>query len=303
MGAILASLLPHADALEERCAREWNASTQRRKQYREMRRADPLAARRFMFEQVPDRQSTPTASEIDQLFDPLCSSFFRANEAEREELVIFFRERKRLLGNLRNYVARSARRLGEAGDSEYLLRGLAAVVLDGGQSLLDFSDELKRLYLAAEERGLQPDALYSFAGELCNAEIQQLLWRFTKDHRFSGDVAKDRSGGEGGEFMLNPDRQVADPSHISAQMFAKVLREKLFENTNDPAVRRQAITLIGLLRSSGCLPQVIVDVLAAVRMTGNQSTEMTAEIAFAMGMQCGFELAHTYPGRPHERNN
>jgi hypothetical protein len=95
--------------------------------------------------------------------------------------------------------------------------------------------------------------------------------------------------------MPNQGRHVTDPSYISAQMFTKVLNEQFFENTDDPAVRRQAITLIKLLRSSGCLPQVIVDVLAAVRVQKKPSIELTAEIAFSMGMQFGFELAHTHP--------
>jgi hypothetical protein len=95
--------------------------------------------------------------------------------------------------------------------------------------------------------------------------------------------------------MPNQGRHVTDPSYISAQMFTKVLNERFFENTDDPAVRSQAITLIKLLRSSGCLPQVIADVLFAVRVQKEPSIELTAEIGFAMGMQFGFELAHTHP--------
>lgn len=95
--------------------------------------------------------------------------------------------------------------------------------------------------------------------------------------------------------MPNQGRHVTDPSYISPQMLSRVLQEQFFENTDDPAVRRQAITLITLLRSSGCLPQLIADVLAATRISGHPSVEITAEIGFAMGMQFGFELAHTYP--------
>lgn len=100
--------------------------------------------------------------------------------------------------------------------------------------------------------------------------------------------------------MPGHNRHVTDPSYISAQMFAKVLSEQFFENTDDPAVRRQAITLINLLRSSGYLPQVIADALSAVRVQKKPSIELTAEIAFSMGMQFGFELAHTYPS-PQQR--
>lgn len=64
--------------------------------------------------------------------------------------------------------------------------------------------------------------------------------------------------------MPNHSRYVTDPSYISEQMFAKVLMEQFFENTDDPAVRKQAITLITPLRSSGSLPQIIADVFKIV---------------------------------------
>ena len=291
------ALIPQADALEDRCASEWDASTERRRQYRAMRRVNPHAAHNFMMEPV-SRQSMPTASEIDQLFDPICGFFFMANEAEQGEVRIFFRERKRLLGNLRNYLARCARKLQETGDSEFMLRGLSAVVVDGGQSLLDFSSGLRALHGAAEEHGLNPGAYFRYAESLSNSETLQLLSRFVSQDDIGEEVTWNGAVDEEGRFMPNQGRHVTDPSYLSAQMFAKVLQEQFFENTNDPAVRRQAITLITLLRSSGCLPQIIVDVQEATRISGHRSDEMTAEIAFAMGMQFGFELAHTYPS-PH----
>ena len=194
-----------------------------------MRRVDPVAAHNFMMEPVTDRQSTPTASEIDQLFDPICGFFFMAEETEWEKIATFFRERKRLLG---------------------ILRGLSAVVVDGGQSLLDFSSGLNDLHIAAEEHGLNPDAYFRYAEHLSNAETRQLLSRFVNQNDFSEEVTTDGAVGEEGQFMPNQGRHVTDPSYISAQMFAKVLQEQFFENTNDPAVRRQAIALITLLRSS-----------------------------------------------------
>ena len=167
-------LIPLADALEHRCAGEWDASTERRRLYRAMRRVDPVAAHNFMMEPI-DRQSMPTASEIDQLFDQICGIFFGADETEQDEITTFFRQRKRLLGNLRNYVARCARRLQETGDDVFMLRGLSAVVVDGGQSLLDFTSGLRDLYGAGEEHGLNPDAYFRYAESLSNSETRKLL--------------------------------------------------------------------------------------------------------------------------------
>jgi len=90
-------------------------------------------------------------------------------------------------------------------------------------------------------------------------------------------------------------RRIIDPNYISTEMFSSVLREKFFNNTNDPEVRNQAVALIKLLRSSGLQEQVITDILFAAKASGKVSPERTAEIGFAMGMQYGFELAQTYP--------
>jgi len=89
--------------------------------------------------------------------------------------------------------------------------------------------------------------------------------------------------------------KLTDPSYISEQMFDKVIREKFQQNQNDDAVRDQAIKLIGLLRASQSRTQVIVDVLHAVKVSGNSSAEKIAEIGFAMGLQFGFELGLSYP--------
>jgi len=93
---------------------------------------------------------------------------------------------------------------------------------------------------------------------------------------------------------------LADTAHISPQMCATVLREKFFDNTNDPAVRSQAIGLIKLLRASGCQQQIISEILHAVKASGSVSAERAAEIGFAMGMQYGFELNYTYPASSDE---
>ncbi len=203
------ALIPQADALEYRCANEWDASTERRRQYRAMRRVDPVAAHNFMMEPI-DRQSMPTASEIDQLFDSICGFFFGADETEQAEVTTFFRQRKRLLGNLRNYVARCARRLQETGDDVFLFRGLSAVVVDGGQSLLDFTSGLRDLHAAGEEHGLNPDAYFRYAESLSNSETRQLLSQFVSRDDIGEEVTTD---GEG-EIGRTEQGREADALHV-----------------------------------------------------------------------------------------
>lgn len=87
---------------------------------------------------------------------------------------------------------------------------------------------------------------------------------------------------------------LSNPTHISPEMFDKVIAEKFQKNAADEAVRAQALTLIHLLRQSKSRNQIIVDVLHAARRAGSNA-ESIAEIGFAMGLQFGYELALSCP--------
>lgn len=90
-------------------------------------------------------------------------------------------------------------------------------------------------------------------------------------------------------------KQLTDPSYISEQMFDKVVLEKFTNNTNDLAVRMQAVELVRLLRASKSRDQIIVDILHAAKASRHESADGIAEIGFSMGLQLGFELALSYP--------
>jgi hypothetical protein len=89
--------------------------------------------------------------------------------------------------------------------------------------------------------------------------------------------------------------QITDPGYISQRMFDAALQSKFIDNVDDAAVRQQAVTLLHLFRNSATHSQVLADVLHAARISRRTSVEQVAEIAFAMGMQFGFEMALTYP--------
>jgi hypothetical protein len=91
--------------------------------------------------------------------------------------------------------------------------------------------------------------------------------------------------------------QEYDPSYISQSMFDEALQERFLENASDESVRLQASQLLRLLRGSRMYQQVLVDIGHAAQVSRRTSTEQTAEIAFCMGLQFGFELAVTYPPR------
>ena len=92
--------------------------------------------------------------------------------------------------------------------------------------------------------------------------------------------------------------RLTNPSYISQQMFDKALREKFHENPDDEAVRQQAIKLIQLARGSELRERILVDIMHAAKVSGHTSKEQTAQIAFYMGLQFGFELAFSYPPLP-----
>jgi hypothetical protein len=80
-------------------------------------------------------------------------------------------------------------------------------------------------------------------------------------------------------------------------MFDEALQERFLENASDESVRLQASKLLRLLRGSRMHQQVFSRHWACGAVSRRTSTEQTAEIAFCMGLQFGFELAVTYPPR------
>ena len=89
--------------------------------------------------------------------------------------------------------------------------------------------------------------------------------------------------------------RLTNPSYISQQMFDKALREKFQDNTDDAAVQEQAVKLLQLHHASQLRELILVDIMRAAKVSGHTSREQTAEIAFCMGLQFGFELGLSYP--------
>ena len=88
---------------------------------------------------------------------------------------------------------------------------------------------------------------------------------------------------------------ITNPSYVTQEMFDTALHEKFIDNAADAAVRQQAIRLVQLFRGSAAYSQVLSDVFHAAKISGHTSTGQVVEIAFAMGLQFGFELALSYP--------
>jgi hypothetical protein len=89
--------------------------------------------------------------------------------------------------------------------------------------------------------------------------------------------------------------RLTDPSYISDQMFDRLVRVKFHDNADDAGVRDHATKLVRMIHASKLRSQILADILHAAKISRNRSPRGVAEIGFAMGVQCGFELALTYP--------
>ena len=88
---------------------------------------------------------------------------------------------------------------------------------------------------------------------------------------------------------------ITNPSYISQETFDAVVYAKFINNSADNEVRKQAVRLIQLFRSSSAYSQILTDISYAAKVSRHASKEQVAEIAFAMGLQFGFELALSCP--------
>src|SRR5271154_2201294 len=96
-------------------------------------------------------------------------------------------------------------------------------------------------------------------------------------------------------WLIGGRMRITNPSYISQRMFNIALRDKFLENPDDDAILRQAVELLQLFRGSTLHHQVLVDISHAANASGRTSWDQAAEVAFAMGLQFGFELALSYP--------
>lgn len=182
----LVNLVVQATVLEERCAKVWDESIRQRRQYRELRRTDAMAARKMVDEGqsgLPDDETL--IAELDRFFDSLCGMYLGAELEGRVEIRNLFEGNKRLLGNLLNYAGRSAIKLRETGTPEFLLRGLAAASIDGGRSCQEYGFEFGQLYRNALDHGLEPSQCFSVVAKLSDNEMRAVLENFEASEDFA----------------------------------------------------------------------------------------------------------------------
>ena len=183
---LFVNLAAQATSLEQRCAKVWDKSIRQRRQYRELRRTDPIAARKIVYEgqsRLPDDKTL--VADLDRFFDSLCGIYLGAELESRVELRNLFEGNKRLLDNLHSYAGRSASKLGETGTPEFLLRGLAAASIDGGLSCNEYGPVLGQLCINAFDHGLEPLQFFSVVAKLSDNEMRAALENFQASRDFA----------------------------------------------------------------------------------------------------------------------
>ncbi len=174
----LANLVVQLQNLEKRCAAVWDASVRERRQYRQLRRVDPEAAREFVHQaRSPGVEDATLIGDLDRFLDAL-STLYLGADAEVEA-------HKRLLGNVHGYAARAASKLKQAGTPEWLLRGLVAVSIDDGRSCQDYAFVLGQLYRNALDCGLKPSEFFSVVAKLSDNEMRGVLENFESSQDFA----------------------------------------------------------------------------------------------------------------------
>ncbi len=80
-------LVALVDDLEARCERVWNASAAEQKAYRQLRRTNPKAARKFSRQSALEGNSDEhLVPDLDHLFDGLCAAYLGGNDEKRAEI-------------------------------------------------------------------------------------------------------------------------------------------------------------------------------------------------------------------------
>jgi hypothetical protein len=73
------------------------------------------------------------------------------------------------------YGSRAIKQMEETGDAVWVWRGLAAIsILDGIHYRSDDEEHLARLYVAAEEKGIDPNPIFQLISEISNTEPTKL---------------------------------------------------------------------------------------------------------------------------------
>ncbi len=182
-------LTSEIESLESRCARIWEQGLQQRRNYRELRRKGVRAASDLAELESELPQPDPQLVEdIDKFLDTLCTIYVSSEGDRRAEIRCLMDGRPRLLGNLQNYIGRSALRLTKSQDVLYLLRGLAAASLDDGRSHQDLEWGLDSLYVAAANAGLSPSHYFKVMAQMCSADltgIRSVLEGFENSSHFA----------------------------------------------------------------------------------------------------------------------
>lgn len=174
-----AELAVRSEPLEVRCAKVWNEGLLVRRLCRQLRRIDPVAARDMLssYKWGEDADGN-LIGDLDTYFDALCNFYLRASTENKARVRNLMESSKRLARNLYGYATRTADRLKEAGSSEFLLRMLAAMSIDGGRTCQDFESISERLWNHARQHGLDPGEAFSTVALMSEPEIQDALEDF-----------------------------------------------------------------------------------------------------------------------------
>jgi len=107
---------------------------------------------------------TPTR-EQEPIFEGLCQAYLEGSYWQRKSIRDAIVGKKGVSNGFLGYVHQSAERVHETGDRYWLRVGLAAAAIqEGSYDVRDFLLALAKLYVSAEEAGIDPQAAFETIG-------------------------------------------------------------------------------------------------------------------------------------------
>jgi hypothetical protein len=133
-----------------------------------------------------DEELADFIRDVDDFLDNNYETYLNANLDERQEIRRIIKDHDRsekdicegdpiptpFRYSLRRYAYRTIKQLESTGTAVWLTRGLTAIsILDGISYRLDDKEQLARLFIAAEEKGMDPRPAFKLISEISNNEV------------------------------------------------------------------------------------------------------------------------------------
>jgi len=182
-------LVTEMKELDVRCTLAFKESLKDRRDFRGSSRGAPADFHHAgMVRDDGSRESDPSlVTDLDHFLDKICAIYIEKAPEHKTEIRGLFDGHKGVTRNLNNYAGRTAQRLKSSGNMKDLMLGLVATSMDANQVYSDYEGVMGLLYLAAENKSLQPAPYFELVADMCATDpclIRGTLLNFENSEHF-----------------------------------------------------------------------------------------------------------------------